>query len=61
MGEEKTYIFTRKVTGTEWGIVTATSEEEAKQKIMNDDYDDIIENSVDFTGNEEDILEIKED
>lgn len=61
MKEEKTFIFTRKVTGTEWGIVTATSEEEAKQKIINDDYDDIIENSVDFTGNEEDILEIKED
>lgn len=59
--EEKTYTFTRKVEGTEWGVVTATSEEEAKKKILENDIDDIIENSVDFTGKEEDILEIEED
>lgn len=58
--EEKQYIFTRKIEGTEWGIVTATSEEEAKQKIMDDDYDDIIENEFYFTEYEDDIFEIRE-
>ena len=58
--EEKTYIFTRKVVGTEYGIVTATSKEDAIKKIMDNDYDDIMEQNAYFTGLEEDIVELKE-
>lgn len=59
--EEKSYMFVRRIVGTEWGVVTASSEEEARQRIMDNDVDDVIENSVEFTGKEEDILELKED
>lgn len=41
--EEKFYIFTRKVIVKEFGGVTATSEEEAIEKIMEGEYDDIID------------------
>ena len=40
---EKEYVFDFKGTIGGYGIVTAGSEEEAKKKIMSNDYDDIID------------------
>lgn len=37
----KEYQFTRKAMYIEYGVVTAENEEEAIEKIKNNDYDDI--------------------
>ncbi len=58
--EEKEYTFTRKIEGTEWGVVTATSKEEAIEKLMKGDEDDVIEQSAYFTGKQEDIISLEE-
>lgn len=39
----KEYVFLVTQTSTVKGIVSADSEEEAKKKILNNDYDDIID------------------
>lgn len=41
--EEKEYSFERQATYIQYGIVTGTSKEDAKQKIKDDEYDDIYE------------------
>lgn len=41
--EEKFYTFTRHIVVCEFGGVTASSEEEAIQKIKDGEYDDIID------------------
>lgn len=41
--KEKFYTFKRQVIVCEFGGVTATSKEEAIEKIKNGDYDDIID------------------
>lgn len=59
--EEKFYTFKRLVITCEFGGVTATSKEEAIQKIKDNDYDDIIdswteevlEDSIDIESEEE--------
>ena len=43
MAEQKQYQFTRSATYTQFGFVYATSEEEALGKILDNDYDDIID------------------
>lgn len=43
MTEQKQYQFTRSATYTQFGFVYATSEEEARERILDDDYDDIID------------------
>lgn len=55
------YDFTRKASYLEFGYVYADSQEEALEKILNDDYDDIYdasfddydEESIEITGVEE--------
>lgn len=59
--KEKFYTFKRLVITCEFGGVTATSKEEAIQKIKDNDYDDIIdswteevlEDSIDIESEEE--------
>ena len=43
MSELKTYQFDFNGTISGYGIVTAKNEEEAKEKIINHDYDDIMD------------------
>lgn len=50
--EEKEYQFTREATYIQCGIVTATSEEEAKQKVIDGDYDDIYDSYLDSEDND---------
>jgi len=39
----KTYQFTFNATEGGYGIVTAENEEQAKEKVLNGDYDDIMD------------------
>lgn len=59
MNKIKNYKFTRKATYVEFGVVTAINEEEAMEKIKNNDYDDIIDTSLEEEHN--DTINIEED
>ena len=43
---EKTYQFTRKATYIQYGVVTAYNEHDALRKIINGEYDDIYDTSL---------------
>lgn len=46
MTQDKTYQFTRKATYIQYGVVTAPNEEIARKMIINGEYDDIYDTSL---------------
>lgn len=51
MEEEKTYQFTRLATYVQYGVVTAENEEDARNKIISNDYDDIFDTCLESEDN----------
>lgn len=56
---QKCYQFTRLATYTEFGYVYANDEEEALQKVRDDDYDDIVDTW--WKSFDPDTIELRED
>lgn len=55
---EKTYIFTAKILNSCKGCVSAKSLDDAKEKIMNGDYEEIFD---EYDGEITEVLTIEED
>lgn len=55
---EKVYQFTRQAVYLQFGTVTAKDEKEARQKIIDGEYDDIFDTSLESEDN--DTIEIEE-
>lgn len=57
--EEKTYQFTRQASYLQLGVVTASSEDEARKNIINGEYDDIYD--ITLLDEDDNTIEIEEE